>query len=312
MNEPRISVIVATRNEEDDVPHLIKSLKEQTLPAKDFEVVFADGQSTDLTQQIIKDEKRSHWKLIIEEEARGPAAGRNQAVSEASAPIIIFSDADNVLSKNVLSLVLKRMSEHDIQALSCKSKSYHPNQLGKLYDLERRVWASTSSDTIPNTYEKKVFEKLGGLDEDMGFGEDRDLAHRFDQAGYERKRFPEIVFYHREPQDWKSMKAQLTWYGRTLPDYFKKHVMRGGLLITAVLVRALYPFTLLSYFFKPSWFAVSAALVVGVTAYHFVRGLAAEKKLSKTVLLYPFYKVFRNQLVMLGLFQKIKRKVLGS
>jgi len=45
-----LSIIIPTLNEEKFLPHLLKSLKDQTF--KDFEIIVADNNSTDITRSI--------------------------------------------------------------------------------------------------------------------------------------------------------------------------------------------------------------------------------------------------------------------
>ncbi|MBR9678315.1 MAG: glycosyltransferase, partial [Nanoarchaeota archaeon] len=279
---PKISVIIATKNEEKDVPFLLKSLRDQTLNKDEFEVIFVDGRSTDRTQKIIKDYKHSHWKLIIEDKPKSPARARNLAVKKAGAPILRFLDGDNILSRNELALILKRFEDFDIDALCTNTIAFEPNLIGELYEVERRIWFNPRK-AMPNAYKKQVYEALNGFDEDMGFGEDRDIARRFDEHGFRKKYFPEIVVYHREPQDLESVKNQLLWYGRTLPAYWRKNKARGTLLLGAIAFRAFYPLTLLSYFFNPFWFALSCGLVAFIIPYQMIRALFKTRKI-KTVL----------------------------
>lgn len=49
-----ISVIIAARNEEDNIGHLLEALQKQTYPAELFEVLVVDDHSTDRTADIVQ------------------------------------------------------------------------------------------------------------------------------------------------------------------------------------------------------------------------------------------------------------------
>ena len=48
-----ISIIVACRNEEDNILHLLKSLSNQTYPKENTEIIIIDDHSEDNTRKII-------------------------------------------------------------------------------------------------------------------------------------------------------------------------------------------------------------------------------------------------------------------
>ena len=53
-NIPFISVVVAARNEEENISHCIQSLLRQDYPADKFEILIVDDFSTDKTAELIK------------------------------------------------------------------------------------------------------------------------------------------------------------------------------------------------------------------------------------------------------------------
>lgn len=96
MNEkiklPKVSFVIATYNEERNLPILLKSIKKQNYPKEKVEIIIADANSTDRTQEIAKKYK---CKIIINEK-KHPEAGKLKAYNIAKGEISFFTDADNI------------------------------------------------------------------------------------------------------------------------------------------------------------------------------------------------------------------------
>ena len=52
MSLPRISVILPVRNEARTIGRLLDQLLDQTYPANSYEILVADGRSTDATREV--------------------------------------------------------------------------------------------------------------------------------------------------------------------------------------------------------------------------------------------------------------------
>src|SRR5688572_18854225 len=50
-----ISVIIAARNEENNIPHLLQSLQDQQYPKSLYEVIIVDDHSTDNTWPLLQE-----------------------------------------------------------------------------------------------------------------------------------------------------------------------------------------------------------------------------------------------------------------
>ncbi|MFQ6618236.1 MAG: glycosyltransferase, partial [Fidelibacterota bacterium] len=50
--KPLVSVVIAARNEEENLPECLNSLVHQTYPEELYEVILVDDQSTDSTPEI--------------------------------------------------------------------------------------------------------------------------------------------------------------------------------------------------------------------------------------------------------------------
>lgn len=97
---PRISVITATYNAAGQLPHTIRSLREQT--SRDFEWIVVDGNSDDGTQELLRDsgDVITRW---ISEPDRGIYDAFNKGVKLARGEWLIFLGAgDELAGPNVV------------------------------------------------------------------------------------------------------------------------------------------------------------------------------------------------------------------
>jgi len=99
-NRPKkfVSVIIATRNEEKNLPALFNSLLSQNYPKDLFEVIVCDDASEDNTAGIAEMFSRSGENITIIKTPAGGLSGKKQALKrgymEAKGEFIITTDAD--------------------------------------------------------------------------------------------------------------------------------------------------------------------------------------------------------------------------
>ena len=90
---PLVSVIITTKNEEDYIESCLKSIRNQT--HKNIEIILVDSCSMDKT---VEKARKYANKIIIKECT--PSEGRNLGARYAKSDILLFIDADIVLTKN--------------------------------------------------------------------------------------------------------------------------------------------------------------------------------------------------------------------
>jgi glycosyltransferase involved in cell wall biosynthesis len=98
----KISIIIPTYNEEENISKCIYSLENQSY--KNFEILVIDDGSKDNTKKIIKKYKRVK---LIEGEHKGPGFSRNIGAKNAEGEILVFVDADMTFDKNYLKDLIK-------------------------------------------------------------------------------------------------------------------------------------------------------------------------------------------------------------
>jgi hypothetical protein len=94
----KFSVLIAARNEAENLPQLLRDLVAQTLPAAQFEVLIADDHSTDATVALVAAAARETGfplRLIALPDAQtGKKAALQAALQAARAPWLVCTDAD--------------------------------------------------------------------------------------------------------------------------------------------------------------------------------------------------------------------------
>ncbi len=119
-----ISIVIACRNEENNVLQLLKSLSTQTYPKENTEIIFVNDHSTDNTKDIISRfiQDFQHIKLFdLPENKTGKTClpclptGRRQkgkkealayGIKNSNSDIIITTDADCAMNKNWLNTLV--------------------------------------------------------------------------------------------------------------------------------------------------------------------------------------------------------------
>ena len=98
---PTATVIVAARNEEDNIERCLKSLDALQYPAGKLEIIIVDDGSTDKTPALIENYikgKSRFKKITISNDEKSNLAGKTQAVArgikDANGKIILTTDAD--------------------------------------------------------------------------------------------------------------------------------------------------------------------------------------------------------------------------
>lgn len=113
MKYPKVSILVAARNEEENIKHLLESLEKLQYPKSALQILIGNDASTDRTAQIISDfiKGKSHFELINInlqiEDLKGKANVLAQLAHFANGEYLFFTDADISVPNNWLSNMLQ-------------------------------------------------------------------------------------------------------------------------------------------------------------------------------------------------------------
>src|SRR5574342_1233270 len=99
-HHPPVSVLIAARNEEKNLPRCLQSLLRSEYPADKFEILVIDDRSTDQTREVAERWARQHPQVRVIaiqqrlENLSGKASALCQGMAHAHGEIILFTDAD--------------------------------------------------------------------------------------------------------------------------------------------------------------------------------------------------------------------------
>jgi len=173
----KTTIIIPAYNEEDEIPKLFESIKEQSY--SDYEIIVADANSKDRTVEIA----RSYGAKVIPGGLPGP--GRNAGARSATGSILVFFDADVVLpDKDFLKTCIEEFEARALGVATCHldadSDKFHDRFLTSAYNL----YVDAVKKFLPHAggfcifARRDVHEAIGGFDERVLLCEDMDYVQR--------------------------------------------------------------------------------------------------------------------------------------
>lgn len=173
----KISIIIPTYNEEEFLPNLLTSIQRQGFD--DMEVIIADAHSADKTVEIAE----SFGCKVVP--GGLPATGRNNGAAVAEGELLLFLDADSVLTNNYISSAIEEFELHNLGIAITQIVPLEKGFINQISHELANYLTKQISHIKPHgagcygilTY-KSLHEKVGGFDETIDFGEDTDYIER--------------------------------------------------------------------------------------------------------------------------------------
>jgi len=229
---PRVSIVVATYNEEDAIDDKIRNIEDLDYPNELLEVVFVDS-STDNTPRKLKNfQQRSALKiLIIEEKVRkGLATALNLGYSVASGEVVVKSDCDMLLEKNAVGKIVKYFYDPSVGAVSGAVVISNSCSVEKGYrSIFERLRAAESN--LDSTYLFNPFcafrkELIEPVDV-RSVADDAELALKIRKKGYRTVYAPEAIAYESSPT---SLRERVTQKSRRAQGHIRLIFQNLGVL----------------------------------------------------------------------------------
>lgn len=202
MSAPLVSVIIPVWNGRDVIGRCLAALQAQSLSAQQFEIIVVDNGSSDSTAEVA----RSFAGVEVYEEQRpGSYAARNLGLTHARGEYIAFTDADCRPDPAWLERALAAADRHpDAGVLAGHIGLFEEGDgasplfadYERLFSFPQSFAARGNCATANWMSRRKIFETLGGFDERLKSGGDREMALRIRGAGFPLVYVPDMVVWH--------------------------------------------------------------------------------------------------------------------
>src|SRR4030066_1244536 len=187
----KISIIIPARNEENNLPNLLKDIQKQNWIYNgekiDYEIIVADANSNDNTKKIA----REYRTRIVQ--GGLPGIGRNNGAKAAKGKIFFMIDADvRITNRNFFVLACNEFVQKGLDCAVMDNKpnirelelAWEKNAIRTIYKISnlfiRRV-QKTKNPRANGTcmiFKKESFFSVKGFDEQLYFGEDSAIAKK--------------------------------------------------------------------------------------------------------------------------------------
>lgn len=249
MSSPRISIILPVRNEARSIGRLLDQLLDQTYPANCYEILVADGRSTDRTRELVQSKARESAApiRIIDNAGIRSGAGRNAGVAASTGEIILFIDGHcEIPSPRLLEDTVLLMEETGADCL-CRPQpliAFSPTGTGRIiadarastlghgrdsliYDMAHAGFVHPASSGA--TYRRELFDHLGPYDESFDACEDVEFNTRVANAGYKAYTDPRVAVYYEPRRSFSGLFRQMMRYGAGRVRLARKHPASASL-----------------------------------------------------------------------------------
>ena len=253
---PKVSVVIAARNEEVHISNLIDDLIVQEYPLDKLEVIIVNDRSTDKTLDILNNasDKYAFIKVIsIEESSKEMAPKKNaltKGIESAIGEIIVLTDADCRVGKLWISSMTYSVMNQNSITIGFSEVSTEDSSL---FDRYQRIdflsiiianagfsgWNYFWSGTGQNlAFYKNDFEKINGFEsvKDRISGDDMYLVQSISKL--------KNGYVHIDPNSFvktSSMKSlgdffnqRVRWSSNAKLNFYDKPLFFGFLLITLI------------------------------------------------------------------------------
>ena len=238
---PFITVAMPVRNEEKFIGGTLKELLQQDYPSDRFEIIVADGESTDETRKVVETIAHNYPQVVLwSNPGRLPSSGRNVGFRRGKGDIFVVIDGHcRINNDHFFRNIIDCFERSGAQCLGRPQPFIIPEEptMQKAIALARISWLGHSSNSFIHSgnegfvspasvgcaYKKEIFEKIGFVDESFDACEDVEFNYRVEKAGFKTFFSPKIAISYYPRETLAGLWKQLIRYGKGRFNFIFKH-----------------------------------------------------------------------------------------
>ena len=279
---PLVSVVLPCRNEAGHIEACIKSILAQDPPAGGFEIIAADGMSTDGTRQYLEEMAKQHPQLrVLSNPGRIVSTGLNAAIRAARGEIIVRMDAHTRYAQDYVAQCLAVLEETGADnvggPMQTRADTFMEKAIRAVFHSTWAVGGARShqpdyegyTDTvIYGCWKRSVFDRIGYFDEELVRNQDDEHNLRLTRSGGRIYQSPRIRSWYQVRGSLTTLFRQYMQYGYWKVLVIRKHQTPASLrhVVPGALVGSLLLLTVLGLFWTPGFWALAAVSLLYATA----------------------------------------------
>jgi glycosyltransferase involved in cell wall biosynthesis len=210
-----ISFVIPAYNEQDFIGKTLQSIHQRVPEGIEYEVVVLDNGSTDNTFEIAN----SNDALVFKVENKTIAHLRNIGARETRYPVLIFIDADIVLTEQWKHEIKQTLETFDRTPLLVTGSRVLPEDeikwLNKYWFHRLTQYDAPYINSGHLITSRKLFNKLGGFNSELKTAEDYDFCMRAKLAGSRLSNNRELAVIHLGyPKTIRKFFCRERWHGK--------------------------------------------------------------------------------------------------
>lgn len=239
---PKVSFIIPARNEEKYIRECLDALLKMDYPSDKVEIVFAEGNSSDRTREIIEEYARKYSNIKVFDNPTGNTAiGRNICIENSTGEMLMNFSAHTIAPRNLLKVLATKLKAQppEVAGVGCSNISPRKqNFVARVAGEAFLGFMAGSGIFMQNAvfkeekyvehmaftlYRREIFNKVGKFDPEFWCGQDAEFDIRVKKAGYRILYTPDTVVYHFKRDTVRGLFKQLYRYGIARAKMIKKH-----------------------------------------------------------------------------------------
>lgn len=203
---PKVSVIIPTFNNKNEISRCINSILNQTY--RDYEIIIVDDCSTDGTYEFIKTNFGINNKIKVFKNGENMKAAytRNKALTESSGEYIAIQDADDYSADNRLFEQVNFLDANtDIDFVGSNAVSFDDDSFWKNTNVKKNPQIEDFKNHHPFIhasimFRRKVLNDIGGyrVAKETQRGQDYDLLMRLYNNGFKGENIESYLYFYYE------------------------------------------------------------------------------------------------------------------